>query len=1432
MKNNKVLTMGSFLVLTLMVMSPAWGQKPAQTGAEWGNLHQVTSHAAFYDLRYVYDINLCPQVGYDDCRKQNCDDFCTDEVSQATLLQECYNMFDNDVPDYADRRGVQCFLSNYCDMNQDGRPSISEMLYISDGGMTAGNYTCPGDSPIDTYPHVKKRNACGCALIHDAYIEGATEDDMIFYPVSGMPSQNLSANERAKKDIISAFFITAWPQYGDANPYHVAYCTDSLNASQHNNDWLGSGDICTTIFDNRANLNIDSWDMGCNDSCAGGWFAIFDKADCCCELNWIDQRSPTINIAHELRNMRGYYGVGPKIDDLNPNVSGSETRAMGLPWNLKAGTGYRREHNYGTALAYTTISTSRKQICRSNMDDAAAANYTYNFGGYTEYVYQAGCSQTMGDTCEMTTCQGYNATYIDECEIDNLLNSMEDDFYDLCQTLMSTIDVTSTVTNFCVSRNLDGFCSRMASSIIYGFMNEEVVTGWLPTPRAINPGVTSPTDIWERLFGTPSNGCGTLDRDPSLVGCPGERCSCPSNTYCWCDTEYDNWCPVDWNGACDGCDEGCQFTDADCWNGPECKVTSSSYGKPSVGCPDGICDPIDGQITRIWVGGSYVGGGASYNPYWGKVSSYGAPIQSISSSHSAPLYQTTNAAPWDANLSTSIVEGESFAVMGYEGGAGTRVFKFYSGASLLSEISLDTDTHAIVRYDGTGNDDLYVEFSFDGTAVTYKQKAYNTPVTCSNADDCSSWQECVDGICHDMDCPCPNDPSVVDYCNAECTLDRCSYSMLCIFGACKCKCVDVTCPWDNPPSPPPPLPAPPPGECTVISGDGSWTGSTTGESDDYSSPSCNGNNGTPDVCFEWTPIVSGTYEFSTCGSQADFDTVLSLHNISTNEELTCNDDVTSCTTEKKSLFSYGVTGGTTYKIILDGYYGGDHGDYDLNITASGGCTPDCTGKNCGDDGCGGSCGTCSGGQVCNSGVCEDPPASGCTVISGAGTYTGDTTGESNDYSGTGSDCDDNHGDAPDVCYQWTPTVSGEHNLSLCNSGTFYDTILMVWNTDSSSQLICNDDGPGCSDYQSSTDFNAVAGTTYIIVVDGFREARFGEFDLVITAPSGCSPDCSGKNCGDDGCGGSCGTCSGGQTCQSGVCSDPPASGCTVISGAGTYTGDTTGESNDYSGTGSDCDDNHGDAPDVCYQWTPTVSGEHNLSLCNSGTFYDTVLMVWNADSSSQLICNDDGPGCSDYQSSTDFNAVAGTTYIIVVDGFREARFGEFDLVITAPSSCSPDCSGKNCGDDGCGGSCGSCSGGQVCNSGTCEDPPASGCTSISGAGSWSGSTAGGTDDYGVANMSDCDDGNTGVADACYSWTATTSGTHVIDLCDSGTDFDTILNIRNADGSSILACNDDDNTNCSASRSRLSFDATSGTTYTIVVDGYNGTGNYVLNIAAP
>ncbi|HNX10752.1 MAG TPA: FISUMP domain-containing protein [bacterium] len=53
----------------------------------------------------------------------------------------------------------------------------------------------------------------------------------------------------------------------------------------------------------------------------------------------------------------------------------------------------------------------------------------------------------------------------------------------------------------------------------------------------------------------------------------------------------------------------------------------------------------------------------------------------------------------------------------------------------------------------------------------------------------------------------------------------------------------------------------------------------------------------------------------------------------------------------------------------------------------GGCILDCTNKNCGDDGCGGSCGVCTGNDVCTNGTCTTPPfACGDSVSYGGESY--------------------------------------------------------------------------------------------------------------------------------------------------------------------------------------------------------------------------------------------------------------------------------------------------------------------------------------------------------------------------------------------------------------------------------------------------------------
>ena len=61
------------------------------------------------------------------------------------------------------------------------------------------------------------------------------------------------------------------------------------------------------------------------------------------------------------------------------------------------------------------------------------------------------------------------------------------------------------------------------------------------------------------------------------------------------------------------------------------------------------------------------------------------------------------------------------------------------------------------------------------------------------------------------------------------------------------------------------------------------------------------------------------------------------------------------------------------------------------------CTPQCSGKVCGDDGCGGSCGTCGSGETCDAGVCE---SGGMGSGSGSGSGGGDTCSHSTCTAGT------------------------------------------------------------------------------------------------------------------------------------------------------------------------------------------------------------------------------------------------------------------------------------------------------------------------------------------------------------------------------------------------------------------------------------------------
>jgi len=132
------------------------------------------------------------------------------------------------------------------------------------------------------------------------------------------------------------------------------------------------------------------------------------------------------------------------------------------------------------------------------------------------------------------------------------------------------------------------------------------------------------------------------------------------------------------------------------------------------------------------------------------------------------------------------------------------------------------------------------------------------------------------------------------------------------------------------------------------------------------------------------------------------------------------------------------------------------------------CIPDCWGKECGDDGCDGSCGECGPGEECDGGTCQGVP-----------------------------------GQLGDPCQYGNQCQSG---LCLLSDAGKICTIH------------CE---PGeCPEGYSCQDVPIGGG---------------GVLHVCFAADDPCEPECVGKECGEDGCGGSCGECAPEEECVAGKC---------------------------------------------------------------------------------------------------------------------------------------------------------------------------------------------------------------------------------------------------------------------------------------------------------
>lgn len=195
--------------------------------------------------------------------------------------------------------------------------------------------------------------------------------------------------------------------------------------------------------------------------------------------------------------------------------------------------------------------------------------------------------------------------------------------------------------------------------------------------------------------------------------------------------------------------------------------------------------------------------------------------------------------------------------------------------------------------------------------------------------------------------------------------------------------------------------------------------------------------------------------------------------------------------------------------------------------------PNCQGKNCGPDGCGGVCGTCPDGVACESGLC------GCQPDCSAKSCGDDGCGGSCGSCETLMECT-----AGGQCICQFTSCSG----LCCPEGAACHNEACCW--PDCEGLECGDDGCGDNCGTCPASHTCVNGQCLCQPSCGLKECGpdgcggdCGTCPEQTTCVNGfcvCQTNCEGRNCGDDGCGGSCGACEDTDSCVDGVCTCTPA----------------------------------------------------------------------------------------------------------------------------------------------------------------------------------------------------------------------------------------------------------------------------------------------------
>jgi len=438
--------------------------------------------------------------------------------------------------------------------------------------------------------------------------------------------------------------------------------------------------------------------------------------------------------------------------------------------------------------------------------------------------------------------------------------------------------------------------------------------------------------------------------------------------------------------------------------------------------------------------------------------------------------------------------------------------------------------------------------------------------------------------------------------------------------------------------------------------------------------------------------------------------------------------------------------------------------------------------------------------------------------------TGATLNSSDTMAGS---CTDGIGGSETV-YAITPDQDGLISASTDSGLTDFDTVLYVLSEcgNTGTELACNDDiDAQGGNYSSYLEWDATAGTTYYLVVDGYDSA--GGFELTIQLAICGDGTVSGDEQCDDG-----GT-DGGDGCDADCnweCTDDANEDDDTIADATSTAGESFPATfEDLVLCPGDLNEELGVYLDI---WEVTVAeGEYVSALTEGGASLTTEC----ADQTLSVILLDEE--LVDYAAGSTVDGDCarfaaepepGTYYVAVFWNDQTVAPQDYDLTVDVGTAvCGnneleglEECDdGNTDGDDGC--------------SATCVEEDAT-CTVVSavestiGGTNTTGDTSQGTDDHepqacGLAG---------GAPEDVYSLTVTEDQTIIIDLDHEGTTYDTTAYVREAcvDPGSEIACNDDGPGGLS---SALFFEAAKDVTYYIFVDGYDADGGaYEMSLSVP